>query len=180
MARKLVIDDPITWVDPLDPSNKEKEEQITKGEAVLRTVRLGVPRYIAAKASGVDAATLRRWEASAKETAELPASRLTANQKRLRSFCADLEKADADSYVYAVAMVRKHMPTHWGAAMTHLERRIPEHFGRRLKVEEEKGERQPDPLDPATVKEVEDAFDAANVPEGIDPASLLPEVGGDG
>lgn len=175
MARKLSIDNPISYRDPLDP--KAPEEQITVGEAVIRSVRLGVPRYIAAQASGIDPATLRRWAAAAAEVEDLPESKLTANQRTLRTFCAELEKADAEAVTYAVAMVRRAMPDSWQAAMTWAERRFPRDFSRRIEVDHDPTERQAAPIDAPTTAQVEEAFDAAHVPEGIDPASILPAVG---
>jgi transposase len=46
-------------------------------------------------------------------------------------FVATMKKATARSEAYAVAIVRKHMPHQWTAAMTYLERRYPSRWKRR-------------------------------------------------
>lgn len=139
-------------------------EQSTVAEAILTAVRVGVPRYIAAQAAGIHKTTLRRWEAIGAELRQADvdegndAVELTENQERVRAFCADLEKADAEAVQFAVEQVRAAMPDNWTAAMTFLERRHPRDFGRSTRIEGEvRGEiTMPD----GEVKRLDDRIDA--------------------
>lgn len=175
MARSLSIHDPVSYVDPLGPETQEPE-MLTKGEAIVRTVRLGVPRYIAAQASGLDPATLRRWEARAAEVAELEEDQLTDNQRILRTFCAELTRADAEAASYAVAMVRKAMPADFRAAVALLERRYPKEFSKRIEVDTDPTEREPARMDHALASDAEATFAAAALPEGLTADDFLPPV----
>jgi hypothetical protein len=130
MARPLAIDDPITVREDGKP-----DRTTTKGEAILRAVAIGVPKEIAAQASGVSTTTFFRWQAQGEEYADMEAKELNENQLRLRQFWEDLQKTEARAVVFAMGMVRAAMPQSWQAAMTFLERRRPDHFARRAKVE---------------------------------------------
>lgn len=60
---------------------------------------------------------------------------LTAIQVRSWNFRREVQKANALSEAYALAMVRTQMPTQWTAAMTFLERRFPSRWKRREQID---------------------------------------------
>lgn len=179
MARPLSLDDRIT-----DPSNPERV--LTKGEAIVNALRLGVPREHASRAAGVPTGTFYKWlaagaeaeqlmeEASDPETATvfLP----TPNQERLAEFRDEVEKADAEAVVYAVAMVRKAMPDSWQAAMTFLERRYPGQFARRLEVKTDPVDREPARFDTELAAAASETWRGLGLPEGFEAEDVLPAL----
>lgn len=56
---------------------------------------------------------------------------LSDYEKLCLNFLDRTNKANARAEAYAVAIVRKHMPDQWTAAMTYLERRYPQRWKRR-------------------------------------------------
>lgn len=91
---------------------------------------------------------------------------LSPQQVRSFLFFQDASKATAKAEAYAVAMVRKHMPDQWTAAMTFLERRFPSRWKRRDQLDigdaNEVGTGIDEGLllsDPAAVRMVHDALE---------------------
>lgn len=84
-------------------------------------VRAGATFEVAAEAAGVDRATFFRWKARG---AQQPSG-------LYRDFCDALKQAEAESELALIAIVRKAAQTQWQAGMTMLERRWPERWGRR-------------------------------------------------
>jgi hypothetical protein len=180
VARPLSIDDLVT-----DPTAAEGDPKITKGEAILKALRLGVPRETASRAAGVAPATFFRWVAHGAEIAGLieqaterdqDPPQLTDNQRRLLEFREEVEKADAQAVVYAVNLVREAMPSDWKAAMTFLERRYPGEWGRRLEVKTEPGERKPAPIDGDLAARGAEAFAEQALPPGLTVDDILPPI----
>lgn len=178
-GRPLTLDDLVT--DPREPN-----AQITKADAIVEALRIGVPRETAARAAGVSSATFFRWLATGAEIAGLEeaaaeqgieAPDLTPEQLRLREFREDVEKADAQAVVFAVDMVNKAMPNTWQAAMTFLERRFPGEWGRRVEVKVDPSDRQPAAASAETMAAAETAFAEAALPKDLKPDDFLPEVG---
>lgn len=165
--------------------DKNQEVQTTVSDAIINAVAVGVPRKFAAQAAGINEATLYQSLKNGRELLSrieggiIERDALTENETLYVEFAEGLEKADGQAVSYAVAIVRTQMPKHWQAAMTWLERRHPAFFARRIEVDSDPGDREPAPLDPATAAQVEEAFDTAHVPEGIDPSDILPNLGGD-
>ena len=98
-------------------------------ERVLTAIRAGNHAHVAAEYAGISASTLYRWLQRGE------ASRRGA----YREFVEAVRKAERESEVRAVAMLQRHMEESWQAAMTYLERKYPERWGRRdrLSVEVE-------------------------------------------
>lgn len=176
MARPLSIDDQIT----LPSRDKDAEgEQITKGDAIVRAITLGAPREMAAQAAGVDPTTFYRWVAVGAEFIDLDdeaVAGLEPKQQRLRQFCQDVKRADAQAVVFAVELVADAMPKDWKAAMTWLERRYPGEWGKRVEVKVDPPERQPAPMDGNLAEAAANAFATAALPPGLDPDDFLPDV----
>lgn len=92
-------------------------------EAICRAIRAGNYREVAARHAGVGHSTLYSW--------------LEKGEARLEpyaDFREALQKAEADAEVHAVAIVRQAMPESWQAAMTYLERKFPDRWGRRERL----------------------------------------------
>lgn len=165
--------------------DKNQEVQTTVKDAIINAVAVGVPRKFAAQAAGVSETALHRALKNGREILArveggiVERDDLTENDELYASFAEGVEKADGQAVSYAVAIVRQHMPKNWPAAMTWLERRHPAFFARRVEVDTDPGDREPTPLDPATAAEIEEAFDTAHVPEGIEASDVLPNIGGD-
>lgn len=176
MSRPLSIDDAIT----IPPREKGGTvTQITKGDAIVKAVSLGAPRDVAALAAGVDPTTFYRWMAMGAEFIDLAADELEGlddKQLRLREFCQDVKRADAQAVVYAVEVVAEAMPKDWKAAMTWLERRYPGEWGRRIEVKTDPTEREPAAIDATLAATAADSFAAAALPPGLEPEDFLPEV----
>lgn len=179
MPRPLSIDDLIT----LPSRDKEGEgEQITKGDAIVRAITLGAPREVAAQAAGVDPTTFYRWVAMGAEFIDLDdnaVAGLEPKQLRLRQFCQDVKRADAQAVVFAVELVAEAMPKDWKAAMTWLERRYPGQWGRRLEVKTDPVDRKPATADADLAARAQETFLAAALPEDLSPDDFLPTVEAD-
>ena len=94
-------------------------------------------------------------------------------------FMTDITVASARAEAFAVAMVRKHMPDQWTAAMTFLERRHPRRWKRKEQIDI--GEAGADAggidetlllEDPHAVKLVHDALERVSKPAQIEPAKV--------
>lgn len=173
MGRPLAIDELIT--DPRDPA-----KEVTKGEAVVGAISIGVPRAVAATASGMSEATFYRCVAQGAEYADMPDEQLTDNQRRLREFQEAVKRADAGAVVFAVEQVRKAMPDTWQAAMTWLERRYPGEWGRRIEVKTDPEDRRPATADADLAARAQETFLVSALPDDLSPDDFLPTVEADG
>lgn len=95
-------------------------------ERLINAIRAGAPKVHAAAAAGIDRETLRRWERRSEEPGA-PAEYV--------AFAADLRAAEAEAFVALTATVRTSARTDWRAAAWLLERRAPDEYGRRDRVE---------------------------------------------
>jgi hypothetical protein len=111
-------------------------------QAIVQTVRDGNYRGTGARLAGINESTLRDWLAIGKEYREQgysPGDPGMQNPEYLQ-LLIDIEEAEADFETAMVGRVtaaaNSGAPNTWPAAMTILERKMPEKFGRRdaLKV----------------------------------------------
>lgn len=113
---------------------------------VVEVVRAGNYAEVAAASVGISGSTFRAWLREGArirrvleplDEAEYDAAvdALTEHQLQQAEFSAAVEKAMADSEVIDVLNVRKAAADHWQAAMTRLERRHPQRWGRREAIE---------------------------------------------
>ncbi|MEO6326233.1 MAG: hypothetical protein ABIT01_13300 [Thermoanaerobaculia bacterium] len=93
---------------------------------ILEAIKLGVPASSAAIAAGVSRTVFHEW--LAKGRAERDAH---GSKSEFADFADAIEKARAEFVRTNVRLVQKAGETSWQAAMTLLERRDPENFGRR-------------------------------------------------
>jgi len=90
-------------------------------ERILTAVRAGCTFEVAAQSAGVGATTFYTWKARGQREERGP----------YRELWEALKRAEAESELTLLAIVRKAAQTQWQAAMTILERRFPERWGRR-------------------------------------------------
>ena len=90
-------------------------------EKIVKAIRAGNYAYVAAEYAGISSATFYRW------------LQLGNDAKRgvYREFLEAVKKAEGEAEVRAVAIIQKHMEDNWQAAMTYLERKFPDRWGRR-------------------------------------------------
>lgn len=175
MGRPLTIDEQVEYRDPLKGEDAAAE-MIDRGEVIIRTVALGVPDNVACQAAGIHRSTLSRWKARAAEVEGLDVDSLDDDQRRLRDFCNALTRAEAQSVGYAVAMIRKAMPSDWRAAVALIERRFPGDFSKRVEVKVDPVDRRPSGIDAELAGRAEETFLAAALPDDLTPDDFLPPI----
>jgi len=94
-------------------------------EKIVQAIRAGNYAEIAAGYAGIGTTTFYRWMQQGWEQAS----------GRCREFREAVKAAEREAEVRAVAIVQQHMPSKWQAAMTYLERKFPERWSRREKLE---------------------------------------------
>ena len=94
-------------------------------ERIEKAIRAGSYAQVAARSAGISSSTYYRWlERGAEEKRGI-----------YRDFADAVEQAEADAEVHAAAVIRKAMSDDWRAALAYLERRHPERWRRREKLE---------------------------------------------
>lgn len=94
-------------------------------EKIVAAIRAGNYAVVAAAFAGISERTYYRWMHRGRE-----------EKKGIYwQFCQAVEKAESEAEVRAVAIIQKHMETNWQAAMTYLERKYPDRWARRTRVE---------------------------------------------
>jgi hypothetical protein len=89
-------------------------------EAIVKAVRAGAPRSLAARAAGVSEATLHRWLAQGRDEGKGPRHELVK----------EIEQAEAKAHMHAVACWLSAMKSDWRACESYLARRDPEQWSR--------------------------------------------------
>ncbi len=97
------------------PSKYTPERHVT----ICHYIAQGNTRDIAARKGGIAPDTLYDW------------------MQRFPQFSEDVKEADNEYEIYAIEQIRLAMPEHWQAAAWMLERRKPDKYGRRLRVDRE-------------------------------------------
>src|SRR2546426_7774674 len=90
------------------------------GEAIVKAVRAGAPRGLAARTAAVSEPTFYRWLAQGRKEKKGPK----------RQLLEELEQAEAKAEMHAVACWRSAMKDDWRACERYLERRHPEEWSR--------------------------------------------------
>jgi len=93
-------------------------------EKITRVIRAGNYAYIAAEYAGISQTTFYRWLEQGAEQ----------KRGRYREFREAVKAAEREAEIHAVATIQQHMGKNWQAAMTFLERKFPQRWGRRLDV----------------------------------------------
>ena len=90
-------------------------------EKVVSAIRAGNYANVAAEYAGIGERTFYRWLQRGQ----------AAKRGIYRQFWQAVKKAEREAEVRAVAIIQKHMEDNWQAAMTYLERKFPDRWGRR-------------------------------------------------
>lgn len=104
---------------------------------ILEIAATGAHRSVVAASAGISLRTLNRFLQLAETARHKKESgrRLTKDEEEFCQFCLDFHKSEAAMQIALVAVVRKAAETNWRAALTFLERRWPERWGRRRIVQ---------------------------------------------
>ena len=96
-------------------------------EKIVSAIRAGNYAYVAAEYAGIASGTFYNWLQRGNG----------AKQGIYREFLEAVKRAESEAEVRAVAIIQKHMDSNWQAAMTYLERKYPDRWGRkdRLRVD---------------------------------------------
>lgn len=92
---------------------------------IVEIIRAGNYADVAAEAVGIGSSTYYHWLALGRD----------ATSGKYRDFRDAVKAAECYAEVRAVAIVQKHMVDNWQAAMTYLERKFPDRWGRRERHE---------------------------------------------
>ena len=96
-------------------------------QIIVQAIRNGNYRGTAAKLAGISPETLKDWVAKGVHQPE--------NYPHMQELVDDIERAEAEVEAELVGVVRQHAlsdtPNSWTAAMTYLERKHPDRFGKR-------------------------------------------------
>lgn len=92
---------------------------------IVAMIRDGVTPEIASRAAGISASTYYLWRAKARENPD----------SQYSEFSEAIEKAVAECEARAVHVIAKAFPNSWQAAMTMMERRFPDRWGRRERID---------------------------------------------
>ena len=96
-------------------------------ETLVQAIRAGNYALVAVQYAGISRSTFYRWMQKGQKAAT----------GLYREFYEAIQLAESQAEVRAVAILQSHMQDSWQAAMTFLERKFPERWGRkdRLKVD---------------------------------------------
>jgi transposase-like protein len=117
------------------PQDKKRKYNDVVHAAIVQAVRDGNYRGTAARLVGINETTLRDWLRPAEEWRAAGLTEENAPKPEYLRLLADIEEAEADFEAAMVSRVtaaaNSGMPNTWPAAMTILERKMPEKFGKR-------------------------------------------------
>jgi hypothetical protein len=94
-------------------------------EKIVSAIRAGNFASVAATYAGVGERAFFRWM----EKGE------AASSGKYRQFWQAVRSAESEAEVRAVATIQRHVPDRWQAAMTYLERKFPNRWGRRSRMD---------------------------------------------
>lgn len=146
-------------------------------DAICMLVGGGASMENAAMAVGLDHSTLYGWLRRGKK--QEGKARVVKAEQPFYEFFQDLTRARGRNFVWHETNWRRGAQKDARLSMEYMARTQPSRYARR-EVEDDPGEREPAPLNAATAKEVEESFDAAFLPPGVDAdAFLLPAAAED-
>jgi len=122
------------------PRDKTSGRYVTKftdeaAQQIVDVIRAGNYIETAAAYAGVHKDTFYEWMKQGRHALAMTASRRSANQRRLADFVADVDQAVAAAEVRDLAIIGAAAPNAWQAAAWRLERKHPEKYSRRERVE---------------------------------------------
>ena len=90
-------------------------------DKIVSAIRAGNYAVVAAEYAGISESSFYAWLQRGRERGTGPYA----------EFLEAVKEAEREAEVRAVAMIQKQMPENWTAAMTFLERKFPQRWGRR-------------------------------------------------
>jgi len=90
-------------------------------EKIVAAIRAGNYAIVAAEYAGISSTTFYRWLQQGAD----------AKTGIYKDFRDAVKRAERTAEVRAVAIIQRHMDDNWQAAMTYLERKFPDRWGRR-------------------------------------------------
>ena len=129
-------------------------------DAVYQALKLGNYAQIACKVAGISEASYHAWRARGQTELDRQdrGEKARPSEALFLDFLEATKKGEAEAENRAVLMVQNAMPTNWQAAMTYLERRFPDRWGRRDRREITGAEGGPIRVDTMTDTERADAM----------------------
>lgn len=110
---------------------------------LIDAIKLGNYYEAACAYAGIDYTTFRKWMQQGEK----------ATKGRYFELFEAIKRAEAEAEARMVAMWQKAMPEDWRAIATFLERRHPERWGRRDKVQQEITGKEGGPIEISTARE---------------------------
>ena len=92
---------------------------------IIKAIQAGNYDYVACEYVGIHKSTFYRWMARGEK----------GRKGIYKEFSDSIKKANASSEIWAVAFVRSAMANDWRAAMTYLERKFPDRWARKEKLD---------------------------------------------
>lgn len=108
--------------------------KITRGEYIIRLIRMGNFASIACAAAGVSSGTFYEWMRRGVEDVVRADGEVRTQEKVYAEFAEAVTRARAEAEMYAVGCVRKQMPDDWKAASWYLERTQPDRYAKASKI----------------------------------------------
>lgn len=110
-------------------------------DQVIELIKAGNYIEVACAACGITDKSYYNWVAKGRniietygeDTEDWPET-LSQHERNCVEFFESIKQATAQAEAFAVASIRKQMPTQWAAAMTYLERRYPGRWKRREEI----------------------------------------------
>lgn len=177
MPRPSKINDTVIFK---DPEGKRPERELTVTEAFVAYLEAGSFVGNACAAIGFSEQTLSNWRrrgaawidsTTGERLPDIPEGELPFVE-----FVEETTRAIARGITFHEVNLRRHAEEDWRASSFFLERRQPSQYSKRIEIDTDPGDREPAPLSVATAAEVEEAFITAHVPEGIEPAGVVPPL----
>lgn len=121
------------------PGDVKLDEKRIK--AIEHAIGIGSPYFVAAQVAGISEASFFAWKKEAKEieeklsTGEVIPSKLTDKDKKLLGFLEAIKKGEKTLITANLANIQVAAKKQWQASAWVLERRFPNEYGRRDKLE---------------------------------------------
>jgi transposase-like protein len=93
-------------------------------QVITDAIKAGNYSYIAAQLGGIDDSTFRRWMQRGEE-----------GEEPYSTFRAAVKEAETHAEARNVALIQRHAQNTWQAAAWYLERKMPDRWGRKERIE---------------------------------------------
>lgn len=130
------------------PRDKKSGKYVSKftpdtGAQICEVIRAGNYIETAAAYAGVHKDTFYEWMKRGRDAQAKPVGRRTVIERQLAEFVAEVEQSLAQAEVRDLAIIGKASAHVWQAAAWRLERRMPNKYGRRTRVDHDTTDGKP-------------------------------------